>query len=449
MSPDAHDPFVAKGAAGVVRRRRRHRTASFSVHSEGTLPIFAAAFMAVIKPFAAWRPHPDLASRICELPYDVVSSEEARALAADNPLSFFHVSKPEIDLPPETPPDAPAVYAKARENFARLVKDGALLRDPQPAFYLYRQQMGSHVQTGLVAAASCQEYLDGVIKKHELTRPDKEDDRLRHIEALNAQTGPVFLIYRAPAQAEDLLTAATQAVPDVDFTAADGVRHTAWTIRDDQAAARIEAAFAQVPALYIADGHHRCAAAARLCQARRGRGAAARFLAVLFPHDQVQVLPYNRVLQDLNGLTPDALLKRLEAVCVLKPGGQGRPARPREVALYLAGRWYALAFRPHVAATSDAVEQLDVSLLQRHVLAPLFGIDDPRTSARLQFVGGIRGPRELEHLVDSGRFACAFSLFPTRVEDLLAVADAGGIMPPKSTWFEPKLRDGLFSHALE
>lgn len=411
--------------------------------------MFAAAIMAVIKPFAAWRPRPELAARICELPYDVVSSDEARALAAGNPLSFFHVSKPEIDLPPETAPDAPAVYAKGRENFERLVREGALVRDQQPRFYVYRQQMQGHVQTGLVAAASCQEYLDGSIKKHELTRPDKEDDRLRHIEALNAQTGPVFLIYRAPAQVEDLLAACAETTPDVDFTAADGVRHTAWTLLEEEATARIEGAFVRVPSLYIADGHHRCAAAARVCQARQGRGASARFLAVLFPHDQVQVLPYHRVLKDLNGRTPEALLKRLEEVFVLKAGGEGRPARPHEVGCYLAGRWYSLCFRPPLTAASNVIDQLDVSLLQRHVLAPVFGIDDPRTSSRLHFVGGIHGPRGLEQLVDSGQFACAFALFPTRVADLLAVADAGGIMPPKSTWFEPKLRDGMFCHALD
>jgi uncharacterized protein (DUF1015 family) len=404
--------------------------------------------MATIKPFAALRPKPELAARICELPYDVMSSEEARVLAAGNRLSFLHVSKPEIDLPLGTDLSSPAVYAKGRENFERLMADQALRRDAVPQFYLYRQVMGAHSQVGLVAVASCEEYQKGAIKKHELTRPDKEDDRVRHIEALNSQTGPVFLTYRAVPAIDQLVTTKTAEVPDIDFTAADNVRHTAWVIADPETMARIEAAFARIPALYIADGHHRSAAASRVCQARQGAGGSASFLAVIFPHNQMQILPYNRVLKDLNGHTATSLLEKLDAVFVIGDAPAPRPSRRHELGLYLEGRWRTLTFRPQFAATSDPIERLDVTLLQKYVLAPLFGIDDPRTSKRINFVGGIRGPAELEKLVKSGEYACAFSMFPTGIEDLMAIADAGGIMPPKSTWFEPKLRDAMFCHMI-
>jgi uncharacterized protein (DUF1015 family) len=404
--------------------------------------------MASIKPFAALRPRPDLAARICELPYDVMSSDEARQIAAGNPLSFLHVSKPAIDLSSDTALYDAAVYAKGRENFTRLMADGALRQDPKPCFYLYRQVMGRHSQTGLVAAASCQDYFDNVIKKHELTRPDKEDDRVRHMEALNSQTGPVFLTYLAAAKLDELFEKQTAGPPDVDFTAQDGVRHTAWTIADDTALAGIQAEFARLPSLYIADGHHRSAAAVRVWRSRKGAGHSSRFLGVIFPHNQLQILPYNRVLKDLNGLTPEALLEKLEAVFVLKDTGVPQPSRKHELGLFLHGKWRTLHFRPQFAAARDSLEKLDVTLLQKFVLAPLFGIDDPRTSHRIHFVGGIRGTTELEKLVQSGEYACAFSLFPTSIEDLMTIADAGGIMPPKSTWFEPKLRDAMFCHML-
>lgn len=427
--------------------------------------------MATIKPFAALRPKPDLAARICELPYDVMSSDEARALAAGNPLSFLHVSKPEIDLPPATELYDAQVYAKGKENFTRLIADGALRQDTQPCFYLYRQVMGKHSQVGLVAAASCADYLNNVIKKHELTRIDKEDDRVRHIEALNSQTGPVFLTYRAVAELDVLFAKKISQPPDIDFTAPDGVRHTSWVLGNAADVAFVEQAFAKIPFLYIADGHHRSAAAARVYQNRRGSGResapisaeksqsrltltatqndhSAFFLAVIFPHNQMQILPYNRVLKDFNGLTPDALLQKLDAIFLVKPGGSPSPARKHELGFYLGGQWRTLNFRPQFAATSDPVEKLDVTLLQKFVLAPIFGIDDPRTSKRINFVGGIRGAAELEKLVNSGEYACAFSMFPTSIEDLMSIADAGGIMPPKSTWFEPKLRDAMFCHLI-
>ena len=468
--------------------------------------------MATLKPFAALRPRPEWAAKICELPYDVISSEEARALASGNPLSFLHVSKPEIDLPPGTDIYAPKVYAKGRENFQRLISDGLLRQDGRSCFYLYRQVMGKHSQVGLVAAASSEEYLKGIIKKHELTRPDKEDDRVRHIETLNAQTGPVFLTYRAVPALDQLVAEKSKEQPAIDFTAQDGVGHTSWVIADPATIKRIEQEFDGVPFLYIADGHHRSAAAARVYLRRKegnpdsrsdratplasegtsgeraqgngyengalaadaspspgeggwGEGGATSptsqtrsrtspgsqdssglFLAVIFPHNQTQILPYNRVLKDLNAMTPARLLEKLDGVFIIKPNGRVQPTRKHELGLYLNGHWHTLHFRPKFAATRDALEQLDVTLLQKYVLDPIFGIADPRTSKRIHFVGGIRGTVELERLVNSAEYACAFSMFPTGIEELMTVADAGGNMPPKSTWFEPKLRDGMFCH---
>jgi uncharacterized protein (DUF1015 family) len=404
--------------------------------------------MATLKPFAALRPKPGLASQICELPYDVMSSDEARQIAAGNPLSFLHVSKPEIDLPPGTDIYSPAVYVKGRENFQKLIAQAALKQDDQPCFYLYRQIMGHHVQVGLVAAASCYEYLQNIIKKHELTRVDKEDDRVRHIEALNSQTGPVFLTYRAAAPLDAFVSAKIAGPPVVDFTAPDGVRHTSWTISQADDIHFIENQFARIPCLYIADGHHRSAAAARVFQSHHGAGHSDRFLAVIFPHNQMQILPYNRVLKDFNGHSPELVLNRLAEVFEIKPGVSPAPVRKHEVGYYCNGQWQMLTFNQRFTAISDPIECLDVTLLQKQILAPIFGIDDPRTSKRINFVGGIRGTAELEKLVDGGDYACAFSLFPTSIEDLMTIADAGGIMPPKSTWFEPKLRDAMFCHMI-
>jgi uncharacterized protein (DUF1015 family) len=404
--------------------------------------------MATLKPFAALRPRPELAGNICELPYDVVSSEEARQIAAGNPLSFLHVSKPEIDLPPGTDLYSPEVYAIGKENFLNLIAHGALTQDAQPCFYLYRQIMGAHSQVGLVAAASCEEYLGGIIKKHEFTRPDKEDDRVRHIETLNSQTGPVFLTYRATTAMDEFVARRTALPSEVDFTSPDGVRHTAWTIGDAEGIQFIITQFETIPFLYIADGHHRSAAAARVYQSRKGAGHSGGFLTVSFPHNQMQILPYNRMLKDLNGLTAEQLLQKLDAVFIINPDGAAKPTRKHELGFFRGGKWHTLHFRPRFAATNDPIEKLDVTLLQKYVLDPIFGIEDPRTSQRINFVGGIRGTAELEKLVHSGEYACAFSLFPTSIEDLMTIADAGGIMPPKSTWFEPKLRDGMFCHMI-
>ncbi|MEQ2005220.1 MAG: DUF1015 family protein [Limisphaerales bacterium] len=404
--------------------------------------------MATLNPFAALRPKPDLAHNICELPYDVMSSDEARMMADGNPLSFLHVSKPEIDLPPGTDLYSPAVYAKGKENFDKLISSGALFQDTQPCFYLYRQIMSGHTQTGLVAAASTQEYLDGTIKKHEFTRPDKEDDRVRHIEALNSQTGPVFLTYKAVPAVDDFVARKTATPPDVDFTGKDGVRHTSWSVRDAADIRFISQQFASIPSLYIADGHHRSAAAGRVFTSRHGAGHTGGFLTVTFPHNQMQILPYNRVLKDLNNLSPAELLAKLDALCIINPAGTPKPTRKHELGFYLGGQWRTLHFRPQLAATNDPIEKLDVTLLQKFVLDPIFGITDPRTSKRINFVGGIRGTAELEKLVNSGDYACAFSMFPTSIVDLMEIADAGGIMPPKSTWFEPKLRDAMFCHMI-
>jgi uncharacterized protein (DUF1015 family) len=404
--------------------------------------------MATVTPFAALRPDPALAAKVCELPYDVMSSAEAKVMAEGNPLSFLRVSKPEIDLPEGTDLYSDAVYAKGCENFLKLIADGVLRRDPAPMFHLYRQVMGGHSQIGLVGLASCQEYLENIVKKHELTRPDKEDDRVRHIESLAAQTGPVFLTYKAVAAIDALVSRITSAAPEIDFTAPDGVRHSSWPVAEAADIDFLVAEFAKLPALYIADGHHRSAAAGRVYQSRAGAGGSAGFLTVIFPHNQMNILAYNRVLKDLNGKSSEEILAALGRVFVVSEGGAPVPSAKHQLGFYLGGKWYGLVFRPEFTSTGSAIDLLDVSLLQAEILAPVFDIQDPRTSKRISFVGGIRGTDELEKLVDSGEFACAFSMFPTGIEDLMDIADAGGIMPPKSTWFEPKLRDAMFSHLL-
>jgi uncharacterized protein (DUF1015 family) len=404
--------------------------------------------MANIKPFPAVRPRPDLAAQICELPYDVVSYAEARAAASGNPLSFFHVSKPEVDLSPDVNPYDSQVYQKGHENFQRLIERNDLKQDAQPCFYLYRQMSGRHSQTGLVAVASCDDYRNNLIRKHENTHPAKEEDRARHIEALNAQTGPVFLVYPSNPNFNELVAIQTKEPPDTDFVADDGVHHTTWGISDPVLIRCIESIFARIPELYIADGHHRSAAAVRVADQRKCQGYSNYFLCVLFPHTQVQIMAYNRAVKDLNGFTPAELLEHLKSVFIFRAEGESIPTHHHEVCLYLDHKWYALDFKPEQYTTEEPVDQLDVSLLQNLVLAPMFDIDDPRTSKRLGFVGGIRGVLELERLVNSGEFACAFSMCPTRIEDMMAISDAGKLLPPKSTWFEPKLQDGLFSHIL-
>lgn len=404
--------------------------------------------MATLKPFAALRPKPELAAQICELPYDVMNSGEAREIAAGNPYSFLHVSKPEIDLEPGVDVYSEAVYAKGAENFRLLQEQGALVQDSQLGYYLYRQIMADHAQVGLVAAASCAEYDAEIIKKHELTRPAKEDDRVRHIDALDSQTGPVFLTYRADAKVDAFVDRVIATEPDIDFTAEDGVQHTAWNVFDAEDIAFLQAKFEAIDFLYIADGHHRSAAASRVNASRTGAGQSGFFLTVTFPHNQMKILAYNRAVKDLNGLDAESFLEQLGTIFEITEGGAGGCGTKNELGLYLNGTWRRLVFKTEFAKADTLMDELDVALLQNHVLSPMLAIDDPRTSDRIDFIGGIRGTAELERLVDGGDYACAFSMYPTSIEDLMAIADAGGIMPPKSTWFEPKLRDAMFCHMI-
>ena len=412
--------------------------------------------MSLIKPFAGLRPADGRADDVVAPPYDVVSSSEARALAQGRPWSFLHISRPEIDLPAGTDPYASEVYAKAAENLNLMVSEGVLVRDDKPCYYAYRLTMGGHVQTGLVAAASVEAYDADRIKKHEFTRPVKEDDRVRQIEALNAQTGPVFLVYKANETVDGILGAVTAQPPAVDVTAADGVRHELWVIADDDSIERLTAAFDAMAALYVADGHHRSAAGSRVGNARReadaghtGEESYNFFLTVIFPHDQMHILDYNRVVKDLNGLDEAAFLERVGERFLVEPSTDPvRPSRPAEFGMYLGGRWYRLQL-DDAKIPDDPVASLDVSLLADNLIEPVLGISDPRRDERIDFVGGIRGLGELEKRVDSGEWAVAFALFPTTMDALMAVADAGEVMPPKSTWFEPKLADGLVSHVLD
>lgn len=402
--------------------------------------------MAAIFPFAALRPTPAAVARVAAVPYDVVNSDEAKALAGDEPLTFLRVSRPEIECPAGTYIYSDEVYAKAEDNFDRLRRSAPLVVEDTPSLYIYQLHMGAHVQTGVAACYSVDEYANDLIKKHEKTRPDKEDDRTRHILSLRAQTGPVFLTYRASSAVDAAVAAVTAGAPLFDFTAADGVRHVVWRAPESSVPALVNA-FAAVPALYIADGHHRAASAWRTHQALapEGPGEHERFLAVAFPDAQMQVLPYNRVVRDLHGLTPDAFRAALAQHGTLTPGGPATPARKGVIAVYLEGQWSTLHLGP--APTGGALDAaLDVSRLQDAVLGPVLGIHDIRTDKRIDFVGGIRGTAEIERLVDGGSFAVGFSLFPVTVDDLMRISDAGGIMPPKSTWFEPKLRDGVLSH---
>ena len=408
--------------------------------------------MATLYPFRALHPRPLDAARVAAVPYDVVNTEEARVLAADNPLSFLRVSRAELELPDGTDPYSDAVYQRAAANFARLEKESLALEE-EPSVYFYRLRMGTHEQTGVAACYSLDEYDRDVIKKHERTRRDKEDDRTRHMLALGAQTGPVFLTYRASSEIDQIVTRVTAGAPIIDFEAADGVRHTLWRGGGDRDA--LVAAFGRIAALYIADGHHRAASAARARAAVLERGVTrkpsgdadhATFLGVAFPHDQVQILPYNRIVRDLGRLTPELFLAAVRDRFAIE-AGPAVPARRGEIAMYINGGWQTL--RPRAALDeSDAVKSLDVAVLHDRLLAPVLNITDVRSDKRVDFVGGARGAAVLETLVDRGKAAVAFSLYPVGIDDLMAVSDAGAIMPPKSTWFEPKLRDGLLIHLI-
>ena len=407
----------------------------------------------MIRPFTGLRPRTEDAAAVAAPPYDVLSSDEARQRAAGKPYSFLHISKAEIDLPPEVDHYAPEVYAKSAENLKKLIDAGVLFRDKTPCYYAYRLVMGSHTQTGLIAAASVADYDTNRIRKHEFTRPDKEDDRVRQIEALNAQTGPVLLAHADSDEAERLVASATAGTPIADVTADDGIRHTVWLINDADTVSRITAVIDAMPSLYIADGHHRSAAASRVAAARRGKGkpdSSEYFLSVIFPARQMRIMDYNRVVRDLNGHSVDDVLKAMGKSCNITPAsGQAAPKRTGTFGMYLDGRWFNVEFKPEVIPSKDPVRSLDVSVLSEQVLGPILGIADLRRDTRIDFVGGIRGLGELERRVNSGEMAIAFAMYPTQMTQLMSVADAGEVMPPKSTWFEPKLADGLVSHVLD
>jgi uncharacterized protein (DUF1015 family) len=411
----------------------------------------------LIKPFRGLRPVPDSAADVAAPPYDVLNTEEARQRASGRPLSFLHISKPEIDLPAGTNPYSPEVYAKGAENLRHLIDEGALIRDDSRCYYAYRLTMGAHVQTGLVCVASVADYDTNRIRKHEFTQPKKEDDRVRQITALNAQTGPVLLTYRSSDEVKSILEEVTGGEPLYDLVADDGIGHRLWMIDNPEFVERLTSLFDNMNALYIADGHHRSASASRVAAARNADNPAHTgdenynyFLCVAFPHDETQILDYNRVINDLNSHTSAELLQKIgEQFSVVPVNERAHPDRPAQFGMYLDKQWYRLEIRPELIPADAPVASLDISLLQKYLIGPLLGIEDERTDDRVDFVGGIRGLMELERRVDSGEMKIAFALYPTSMESLMAVADANEVMPTKSTWFEPKLADGLVSHVLD
>ena len=408
--------------------------------------------MPLVRPFRGLRPKPEYAKDVVAPPYDVLNTAEARQRAHGRPYSFLHISKPEIDLPEKTDPYDASVYAKGAENLNKLVKDGILMRDAKPIYYAYRLIMGTHTQTGLVATASVKDYDSNRIRKHEFTRPDKEDDRVRQIDALNAQTGPVFLTYRHNATIDQLIDGITKGKPVYDLTADDGVQHTIWLIDRDNDIDLLTKTFDAMKCLYIADGHHRSAAASRVAAMRKNSKTDSQdyFLSVMFPDNQMKILDYNRVIRDLNNLSEaDYLAQIAERFSVEKSAVAVRPDKSGVFGMYLNKQWYRLVIHSKLIPNDDPVARLDVSLLQNQLITPILGINDPRRDKRIDFVGGIRGLGELEKRVNSGEMQVAFSLHPTQMVDLMAVADAEEVMPPKSTWFEPKLADGLVSHVLD
>lgn len=412
--------------------------------------------MAVIKPFRALRPPEELVEKVSALPYDVMNVAEACAMAAGNPNSFLHISRPEIGLPLELDPHDESVYQQGQQNLAEFIRRGILIQDHQDCFYVYRQQMGNISQTGLVVCASVDDYQSGVIKKHEHTRADKEEDRVKHIDYLDANDEPVFYLSRSCAEVEGIIEGVTNGSPVYDFISDDGVGHTAWIIDNRAVIERLIILFGDIPKLYVADGHHRSAAAGRVRELRRGNNPDHTgkeeynsFLTVIFPENQLNIMPYNRVVKDLKGCTVAEFLNRIGVIFeVAKSPVPVIPEKRHQFGMYLDGSWYQLLARPAIVNEKDTVSRLDVSILQNSLLSPLLGIHNPRTDQRIHFVGGIRGNDELVKLVDSGEYAVAFALHPTSIRELIELADQDQIMPPKSTWFEPKLRSGLFVHLL-
>ncbi|MDG2089537.1 MAG: DUF1015 family protein [Gammaproteobacteria bacterium] len=413
--------------------------------------------MAKLLPFTGIRPTKALAEKVAAPPYDVLNSVEAREMAEGNPYTFLHVNKPEIDLDTEIDVHDDSVYQKGADNLQGFIADGIIKQDASQKYYVYRQIMGGHEQTGLVAVASVEEYEQNLIKKHEFTRPVKEDDRVKHMDMLNAQVGPVFLTYQAESRIDNLIDAVAQTEPEYEFTLDDGIQHIFWVVSDSKDIANIQQAFAEVPCLYVADGHHRSAAATRIKNMRKqananhdGSEAYNNFLVVVFPHDQMMILDYNRVVNDLNGLSEEAFLTAVEQNFKLSAATEAyKPSALHEFGLYMNGQWYSLKVKDGIVDENDPVARLDVAVLQDNILSPLLGIEDPRVDNRIDFIGGIRGMEGLEKRVDSGECKVAFSCYPTSIEHLMAIADAGEVMPPKSTWFEPKLRSGLVIHSLE
>lgn len=413
--------------------------------------------MATVRPFKAFRPRAEYAAEVAAKPYDLLSSEEARREAGGHPLSFLHIGKPEIDLDPAVHPYDQQVYAKGKENLQKLIDQKILVEDPKPFLYVYAQTMEGRTQYGIVGCAAIEEYLNDTIKKHELTRKDKEEDRCNHVRATNSHSGPIFLTYPDNPEIDSIVAGIVSNSPEIDFVASDAIRHQIWIIHQPVTLARIQQLFGGIPRLYVADGHHRTAAAAIVGRERklanpnhRGNEEYNFFLAVCFPASQLKILDYNRIVKDMNGLSKEQFLTKLrQAFSIEKIQGRPRLSKKGEFGLYMETDWYLLTAPDALFTEDDPVERLDVAILQHHVLDPILGIKDIRVDKRIDFVGGIRGLGELERRVDSGEMKLAFSLFPTSIHELIAIADAGKIMPPKSTWFEPKLRDGLFVHFLE
>jgi uncharacterized protein (DUF1015 family) len=411
--------------------------------------------MATIRAFVGYRPPQDKVARVASPPYDVINSEEARQMALGNPISFLHINKPEIDLDPSIDLYSNVVYATARKNLERFIAEGTLTPDPAPYLYAYQQTMNGHTQLGLMAAAAVDDYDADRIKKHEKTRKDKEDDRTRHVHETGCNAGPVFLTYRADSRMDGLMKKASSGTPDVDFVADDGIRHVLWVIRDKALIEQLVITFKAVDPTYVADGHHRAKSGSRVREMRRsanpnhtGDEAYNYFMAVFFPHDQLKILDYNRVVKDLNGLSVEQFMNKVGEKFAIEPATEAKPARVHDFGMYLDGKWYRLTAKAGTFDADDPVGCLDVSIMQQNLLAPILGIADPRTDKRVDFIGGIRGMKELEKRVNGG-WQVAFAMYPTTMEQLMDIADAGEIMPPKSTWFEPKLRSGLVIHRLD
>ena len=415
--------------------------------------------MTIFKPFKGLRPTPEMASQVAALPYDVLSSDEARELVRSNPWSFLHVTKSEVDLPPQTDHYSPAVYQTAHNNLQKMIREHILIMDPTPCYYLYRQVMGSRSQTGIVGVASVDEYINGTIKIHEQTREDKELDRINHVKGCQAQTGPVFLTYQDSTALNGLVERFTREhAPTCDFVAADGIRHTLWVVAENSLTASIENLFCTVPALYVADGHHRSAAAVKVAKERRAAGKATPadpcnfFLAVSFPSSQLSIMDYNRLVGDLCGMSETDFLQKIQAdfVCHKAEGsGPYQPTKQHEFGMFLGGSWYRINARSHCIDAGDPIRCLDVYILQHYLLDPILGIKNPRADKRIDFIGGIRGLAELEKRWREKRQGVAFAMYPTSIDQLMHVADANLLMPPKSTWFEPKLRCGMVTHCIE